>query len=167
VRDPEHLESSHDESPGLGLLPVETTFTAPKTVVRVAATGAGTSRLFAGVAHVFAAYEIHLGHTAVRGRSRAVFRVVSRDGRPVAGRDGAVSEDMAVEGTYLHGVLADARVRRHLLTGLAERKGVAVDPRWGSGGGAGRYDRLADIVGGALDMSAVARLIGLSYPRIG
>jgi hypothetical protein len=29
------------------------------------------------------------------------------------------------------------------------------------------YDRLADIVGGALDVSAVARLIDLSYARIG
>jgi adenosylcobyric acid synthase len=172
VRDPDHLESSLDGSPGLGLLPVETIFTSPKTVVRVAATGATTSRLFAGVTDTFPAYEIHLGRTetvpptGAHGRAGPVFRIVARDGRPVTDVDGAVSDGMAVEGTYLHGVLADARVRRHLLAGLAERKGVAVDPRWGSGGGSGRYDRLADIVGGALDMTAVARLVGLSNPRI-
>lgn len=33
--------------------------------------------------------------------------------------------------------------------------------------GAARCDRLADIVGRALELAAVARLIGLARPRIG
>jgi hypothetical protein len=37
------------------------------------------------------------------------------------------------------------------------------DPGWGADGGTDRYDRLADIVSDALDMTAVAKLVGLSY----
>jgi adenosylcobyric acid synthase len=172
LRDPNHLESSMEESTGLGLLPVETIFTSPKTVVRVEATGATTSRLFAGVTHTFPAYEIHLGRGApaipsgVDTRSRPVFRIVARERQPAADIDGTVSAGMTVEGTYLHGIFADATMRRCVLARLAQRRGLSVDPRWGSGGVSGQYDRLADIVGGALDMSAVARLVGLSYPRV-
>jgi adenosylcobyric acid synthase len=79
--------------------------------------------------------------------------------------DGAVGAGGNVEGTYLHGVFANPRVRRCLLARLAEQKGIAADPRWGETPAGDRYDRLAAIVGGAIDVSAIAKLVGLSYPR--
>ena len=114
LRDPDRLESRVEESRGLGLLPVETTFTSPKTVVRVDATGVTTSRLFGAATHTFPAYEIHLGRTGSArepgstGRSRTVFRIVRREGRPVDAADGAVNPGATVEGTYLHGIFNDA-----------------------------------------------------------
>ena len=65
-------------------------------------------------------------------------------------------------GVYLHGIFADDAIRRALLDAVARRKGVASDPRWGAPQPATvRYDRLADSVTAALDIGAVAKLVGL------
>ncbi len=69
-----------------------------------------------------------------------------------------------VVGTYLHGLFADGALRRSLLCLLAELRGRPADARWGAPD-ADRYERLADIVGGALDMPAIAKLAGLPFPR--
>jgi hypothetical protein len=43
--------------------------------------------------------------------------------------------------------------------------GRTPDPRWGSERRASeRYDRLADLVGRGVDMAAIAKLAGLSWP---
>jgi adenosylcobyric acid synthase len=171
LRDPERVESGIGEQPGLGLLPVETWFAPAKTVFRVEAAGAPTSRLFAGAGGGFRAYEIHAGHTRpaeAAGGGEAlgpVFRILGRQGRPATDVDGAVGPTGNVEGTYLHGVLADPAVRRCLLAHLAGRKGVSPDPRWGGPRQADRYDRLADIVGDALDIGAIAKLVGVTWPE--
>jgi adenosylcobyric acid synthase len=171
LRDPDHVESATDARPGLGLLPVETWFTRSKAVRRVQATGATTSPLFAGVTGTFQAYEIHAGRTAAARTSTRprplppVFRVVARQGRAANDADGAVGPSGNVEGTYLHGIFADPAVRRSLLARLAERRGVAPDPGWGAPSETDRYDRLAGLVGGALDLGAITNLVGLSHLR--
>jgi cobyric acid synthase len=67
-----------------------------------------------------------------------------------------------VVGTYLHGLFADGALRRALLGWLAHGKGVTPDPRWGaSQPSSARYDRLADAVAAAVDVAAIAKLVGL------
>jgi cobyric acid synthase len=70
-----------------------------------------------------------------------------------------------VQGTHLHGLFANAPIRRAVLTALVARRGKSPDPRWGSTVVADRYDRLAEIVAVAVDMPAVAALAALAYPR--
>ena len=67
-------------------------------------------------------------------------------------------------GTYLHGLFTNDALRRAFLRALADRKGIAADPRWGAPAG-DRYERLADAVARAVDIAAVAKLAGLSFPR--
>jgi len=161
IRDPDGVESSLAETPGLGLLPGITTFTRPKRTVRVRARVSARHGLFAAAAGVeFDAYEIHAGRTDV-GASLQPFALAAG-----AVGEGAMSASGRVVGTYLHGLLADGRLRRALLTAVAEAAGKPVHAAWGAGAAsASRYDRLADIVGGAIDMPAVAKLVGLPYPR--
>jgi len=78
------------------------------------------------------------------------------------GTEGAVQG--SIVGTYLHGLFASGPLRRSLLCFLARLRGRPADPRWGAPGADG-YERLADIVGGALDMEAIAKLAELSFPR--
>jgi adenosylcobyric acid synthase len=161
IRDPDGIESSHEETPGLGLLPAVTTFTRPKRTVRVRACVKARHGLFAAAAGAeFDAYEIHAGRTDVSGSPPPFALVAGAEG------EGAMDTSGRVVGTYLHGLLADARLRGALLHAVAETAGKSVHGAWGSpAASASRYDRLADIVAHAVDIPAVAKLVGLPYPR--
>jgi len=164
VHDPDRVESDAVRTKALGLLPVVTTFAPGKTTVRVRARVGEASGPFSRAAgSEVVAYEIHSGRTSPS--SPTPFTIVERGGGPVRDADGAVSSTGAVVGTYLHGLFANDSLRRALLEFLAERKGIAVDPRWGTPAG-DRYDRLADAVARAVDVAAVAKLARLSFPRL-
>jgi adenosylcobyric acid synthase len=159
------VESGAASAAGLGLLPVVTTFSPAKTTVRVRARVAAGAGPFAGAAGgEVRAYEIHAGRTRVAPGARWLFDVVERAGAPAGDTDGVLSASGAVAGSYLHGLFANDALRGALLRHLAARAGRAPDPRWGAPR-ADRYDRLADAVGGALDLAAVAKLAGLAVPR--
>jgi adenosylcobyric acid synthase len=165
LRDPQGVESSAAETPGLGLLAVDTVFVPDKTTVRVRVRATGALGPFERAAGVLAdAYEIHAGVTRVLDAAAArPFAVVARGGSPASEPDGATDATGTVTGTYLHGILASGAARRALLGWLAARTGRAPRPGWGAGGArSDRWDRLADIVAGALDLKAVGRLVGVS-----
>ena len=91
------------------------------------------------------------------------FAVVSRGGAAVDDRDGAADATGTVTGTYLHGLFESGAARRALLDWLAARAGCAGRPEWGEmGSRRDRWDRLADVVAGALDVKAIGRLVGVA-----
>ena len=158
----ERLEDPHGvegggAAAGLGLLPAVTTFAPRKTTVRVRARVLGDGPLAAAVGAGVEGYEIHAGVTCTRG-GRGALALVERGGAPCEGTDGAVAG--SVIGSYVHGLLTSAPLRRALLAAAARRRGVAVDPRWGAASAVDRYDRLADLVGPALDLDALGGLTG-------
>jgi adenosylcobyric acid synthase len=165
LRDPLGLESAAPEAEGLGLLPVVTTFEAVKTTVRVKARAAGPGLFAAARGSELAAYEIHTGATERRGGTPP-FVVTWRHGAAAEDPDGAADPSGRVVGTYLHGLFANDGLRRALLSTLASAKGLAPDPRWGGSGEGDRYDRLADVVGGALDRALLARLLRVDPRRL-
>jgi adenosylcobyric acid synthase len=163
LHDPDGVESPIASTPGLGLLPVETTFAPAKATVRVRARAVAAAGPFAGARGVECdAYEIHAGltHVVVPG-TPTPFAIVARGGVPTEGVDGASDGAGRVTGTYLHGLLASGALRRALLTWLAARAGHPADPAWGAAGSrAWRWDRLADVVGGSVDVKTIGRLVG-------
>ncbi len=166
LRDPLGVESSAGETAGLGLLQTVTTFASEKTTVRVRARVEAAAGPFAGARGLeVETYEIHMGVTTVSGSDR-LFTVTRRNAAATDEADGAMNARGTVAGTYLHGLFASDGLRRALLVHLAERKGLAPDPRWGTAARADRYDRLADIVGGALDLSLLARLARVDPRRL-
>lgn len=154
LADPDDVETG-GEAPGLALLPVATTFAAVKTTVRVRGQVLGHGPLAAAAGAEVHGYEIHAGVTHARG-GLAALAVVERGGVAAAATDGAVAG--SVVGTYVHGLLTCAPLRRALLVEAARRRGVEADPRWGASAAVDRYDRLADLVAPALDLDAIARL---------
>jgi adenosylcobyric acid synthase len=166
IQDPDGVESSAGSTTGLGLLPVVTSLERDKTTERVRGRVAADAGPFTRAAGTdVEAYEIHVGRTEVRA-ARRPFLVLTRHGRPVDARDGALNDAGNVVGTYLHGLFANAAMRRALLLHLAARAGVPPDPRWGTGSSAAaRYDRLADAVGRACDLAAIGKLVGLDLSR--
>jgi adenosylcobyric acid synthase len=165
--DPQGVDGSAGSAPGLGLLPVVTTFARPKRVVRVRARVTKASALFERAdGSEIGGYEIHAGRTLPEEHHAGPFVIVHRDGQAITENEGAISERGNVGGTYLHGVFADSALRRGLVAQLPSRRGLDADPRWGAGSGwRPRYERLADLIEAAVDMTAVARLVGLVWCR--
>ena len=144
IDDPLGIEGAPGASQGLGLLDVETTLSAHKTL------RAAAGRLARG-GDGFTGYEMHLGVTTGPGLERPF--LIHDDGR----RDGAVSADGRIAGTYVHGLFQRGAARGALLAEL------------GADGVQGDYpleidkalDEIAQALAQSLDINAIARIAGL------
>ena len=146
LSDPEGVEQA-GEVRGMGLLPCETVFAAPKTRTRVQAVT--SARPFSGAR--LEGYEIHMGETETAGAEPFC---TFADGTT----DGAVRG--AVFGTYLHGLFDTGELTKRLAGYLAGRKGLKVEELKMEPRAAYRqrqYDLLADAVRSSLDMKRVYR----------
>ncbi len=161
VLDPFNIESDIREAEGLGLLDVETTMLAGKE------THQAEARLLPGGSAVagdcdweLTGYEIHMGETTVGAGARPFAAITSRSGEAVDVRDGAVSPDGRVFGTYLHGIFDNDGFRSAFLNrirrekGLREQKKVVPlkDP----------FDMLATHMERHLDMERLLAICGLT-----
>ncbi len=106
VRDPEGLDGAPGESPGLGLLDVETDMRGNKSVRPVKGVCAVTDTPIEG-------YEIHIGETHGPDTVRPFARIGD-----VA--DGAVSIDGRIAGCYLHGIFSGDGFRKKWLNGIRQ-----------------------------------------------
>ncbi|KAA0969553.1 cobyric acid synthase [Aureimonas fodinaquatilis] len=110
VRDPLGIEGAAGETPGLGLLDVETIMKPQKRLglvqARHAASGANMQ-----------AYEIHIGQTQGPDCARPFASV---DGRG----EGAMSANGLVFGSYLHGMFASDAFRAAFLSGFGVQGGT-------------------------------------------
>ena len=147
IHDPEGVESGAGTSVrGMGLLPVETTFTQSKSRTRKQA--AVQAAAFAGAR--LDGYEIHMGQTDVHGEPFCILD----DGR----LDGCSRDN--VWGTYLHGLFDSGELTRKLAQMLCARKGLQADtaaPLSHAAYQQQQFDLLAEGVRRALDMDAVYR----------
>jgi len=92
VRDPQGVEGSAGDSPGLGLLDLDTTMTQEKQLCQVSGSCA-----FEDSGARVEGYEIHMGESEGAALALPAFRI---EGRP----EGARSPDGQILGTYLHGL---------------------------------------------------------------
>ncbi|MDO4357233.1 MAG: cobyric acid synthase [Clostridia bacterium] len=150
LSDPDHVEHGGSLR-GIGLLPVDTVFSADKARTRRQATVAAAP--FSGVR--VDGYEIHMGRT-VRDGAQPFCRF---DG---GGEDGAACGN--VYGTYLHGLFDTGELTGALADALLRRRGL--DPQEvrvenHSDYKQRQYDLLADAVRANLDMAAIYRAMGL------
>ena len=97
VHDPAGVDGPPGSAEALGLLDVETTMVADKTVRAVTGVCALSGAPVSG-------YEIHAGRTRGADCARAVFEIGGR-------RDGALSANGRVAGAYLHGMFANDAFR--------------------------------------------------------
>jgi adenosylcobyric acid synthase len=144
------VETRRGTVDGLGLLPVDVTFAARKTLSRP--TGEGLGAPVHG-------YEIHHGFVS-GGDPRPLLRYA--DGRP----EGAVAGP--VSGTHWHGAFESDEFRRRFLTGAARQAGrhgftVAPDTRFAAVRERA-LDVLGDLVAEHLDTEALWRLIEHGAP---
>ena len=115
VADPAGIEGPPGETPGLGLLDVETVMSGSKRLVQARGHAREGGEPVAG-------YEMHMGRTAGPDTARPLLTLAS-------GPDGARSGDGRVMGCYLHGLFAADGFRRGFLARLRRREtaGIAYD----------------------------------------
>lgn len=148
VHDPDGIEGKAGSTPGLGLLPVETVLKAPKTTTVTAFSWEG----FKGKG-----YEIHMGQTQLVEGS-ALLTVESRNLASCHDRDGCISADGKVLGTYVHGLFDTPKITCHWLRhiGLAS---VEVTQVHGPAARDEAYELLAEHMVRYVDVEAILGLI--------
>ena len=160
IRDPLSVESAHEVTPGLGLLPVSTEFVREKRTHQVKGTVVADGGLLAGASGIAVeGYEIHMGNTRGEGGERT-FRLNQRSRSPCEAYDGCLSADGFILGTYLHGLFHNDALRRVMLANLARRKGVILPPS-SSFDRQSEYDKLAALVRRHLDMRLIYDIVGI------
>jgi adenosylcobyric acid synthase len=123
IRDPHGSESDRREAPGLGLVPIETTFATTKRTVRVRGELLASRGPLAGArGSQVVAYEIHMGRTNSFDAVHPLVAIEDRSGEPVMEVDGCVYRDGQVMGTYLHGLLENDAPRHALIDWLQARR---------------------------------------------
>jgi adenosylcobyric acid synthase len=155
LRDPESLESNIEEMPGLGLLPVETVFSGEKAVFQTHArilNGPGWLADLRG--QTLQGYEIHMGRTR---SDHAWLEITARNGQPCQASDGCTCVEGRVWGCYLHGLFANAALRRAWLASLSRGGGATIAGTLESLDES--LDRLADAVEAALDMKQLETIL--------
>jgi adenosylcobyric acid synthase len=169
IDDPHGSESEIPSTPGLGLLPVDTTFAPVKRTVRVEGQLLRADGPLAGASDsAVRAYEIHMGTTRADPGVRPLVRIERRSGESVDELDGAISHNGLVVGTYLHGLFDNDPLRYALLDWLAARR----PGRTALPGPSTRHqtaperalqlDRLADVVRANLDLNPLLTVCGLA-----
>jgi adenosylcobyric acid synthase len=154
VYDPGHVESKLDSAPGLGLLPIETTFAGDKATHQASAQVRNGPGWFANLeGQTVTGYEIHMGRTQ---SSSSWLEIVERGGQSVQVADGAASTDGRVWGCYVHGLFANENLRKAWLTDLGwkgEQAGENANPF------AASLTRLADTLESTLDMELLEKIV--------
>ncbi len=107
VADPKGIEGAPGETPGLGLLEVETVMGRAKRLVRAEGHACEGGEAVAG-------YEMHMGRTSGPDTARPLLTLES-------GPDGARAANGRVMGCYLHGLFAADGFRRGFLARLRRR----------------------------------------------
>lgn len=154
IEDPQHVESTQDSLPGLGLLPVTTRFIQEKATYQAQAQSQGGPGWLAGTRGMNVnGYEIHMGRTT---GSCGWLLIEQRGGRTVQAPDGSASPDGRVWGCYLHGIFGNDDFRHAWLTSLgwhSEHVSRQEESFHKS------LEALADSVEQALDMAALDRIV--------
>lgn len=167
IHDPLGVESSPGSVSGLGLLPLRTCFGREKRVAQVRASVGTTSFLSAHLSaspnpHSLEGYEIHMGRVYRATPAPAPFLVEVRNGTPTHEEDGAIGCGGSVVGTMLHGLFANAALRKSLLHRLSIRALDSSAPSFTSA--ASGYDQLASMLREHLDLPRLWNLAQLSTP---
>lgn len=140
--DPLHTESNHTELDGLGLLPIETTFTAEKFTRQVTLPSVNFDFLGSRIVSAkLDGYEIHSGASNLHGK-----KIIA------AGN---------VFGTYVHGIFDNDDFRRQFLNAVRRKKGLEPldTTRNVRAEKQKNYERLARIVRDSLNMDLLERIM--------
>ena len=141
--------TSKGDRPGLGLLPLETSFAAEKRVRRVS--GKIVCRRFCDIP--VEGYEIHLGRTRKNGEAEDFLSLGDAS-------DGAVKNDGQIIGCYLHNIFHNDLFRNRWLNMVRDKAGLPPRaPVDTAGMKELSFEKLADACRKNLDIDAILKMM--------
>jgi adenosylcobyric acid synthase len=149
--DPEGVESSRPESPGLAFLPLATRFQAEKALYQVEAVSAETGMALRG-------YEIHMGASWSLHNARPVVQIRTRNGQAVDVMDGAQDGSGRVWGCYIHGLFDNDAFRQRFLADVRTAFGLPVPQDAGIESDS-PYERLANAFEQHIDLALLEKIL--------
>ena len=106
-----------------------------------------------------------MGQSRVLGPATPLLEIVERNGKPVRVKDGLISSDGRVWGSYLHGLFDNDGLRHRLIRRLMSVDEVELTKerlgsfnRWKEE----QYDKLASHLRSHLDMDRIYQIIGIA-----
>ncbi len=163
ISDPFEIEH-RGTTEALGLLPLQTIMQTRKTTRNVSGRFAATTLFGQTIEPLpLSGYEIHIGQTIYSPHANhfATFSV------PDDSKDGCISANTQVFGTYLHGVFDDDAFRHHFLSAARAFYGLNKTgelTQWKLLREAS-LDRLASALSRSLDMEKIFNWVNLTYNR--
>jgi adenosylcobyric acid synthase len=152
---------------GIGLLPIRTTMQTEKVTRNTQGEMAAEILFEQQITQTrLAGYEIHIGHTNYEVGAKHFSGLACRDEPSHTSRDGCISSDTRIFGTYLHGIFEEDSFRHQFLNaarGFHKLSSAREVNPWKQL----REDslnRLAQAVESALDMRTIFAWAGLAYP---
>ncbi|OFI49921.1 cobyric acid synthase CobQ [Floricoccus tropicus] len=140
---------------GLGLLNVDTVFTDTKTTTQ------SEGKIIENKNYKVKGYEIHMGKTV--NNKESAFSVIDFENNHKTNRlDGAMSSDLKVQGTYLHGIFDNREWRRDFLNQVRVYKGLLPITHLSMDYNDFKnqeYDKLANLVRDNIDMKKVYKIL--------
>lgn len=163
INDPYGVESSLNSIKGLGFLNVETQLEKRKSTYQVEAEEIGANENTKPT-DVLRGYEIHMGKATINNE-KSFFKIKKRSGKKCSIKDGAISRDGKIMGTYIHGIFDNDRFRRTFLNKINKKSKIAhsetEDVFEFHAFKEEQYDQLADAIRNSLDMKCIAGLLRL------
>ena len=105
-------------------------------------------------------YEIHHGRTKVFDTLAPMFEIVERKGRRAKVRDGALSAEGTIWGTYIHGIFDNDRFRRAFLERIAVKNNKSSSFQRGTTfNQEEEFNKLAQLVRGNIDRRLLYSMI--------
>jgi len=150
IHDPQGIENQAGSSEGLGLLDIETTLQAQKTLTNVTGYSVQSNATISG-------YEIHAGESGGVDCERPLFKI-SAKGEQSYQFEGAVNVDDNVCGTYIHGLLEGDEILAELLNWAGLK---AIQPFDYHAFREQQIERLADEVEKALPIDKLMQILSL------
>ena len=145
IADPEGVEGPCGETSGLGVLDVVTQLSTEKRLLPVKARHLASNTMVSG-------YEMHIGETTGTALARPFLEIGGQ-------KEGAISDDGRVIGTYVHGIFAADDFRHAFLSTLRERDRTNI--RYDAAVEA-TLDALADHLDAVLDIDAMAEIANIN-----
>lgn len=156
IMDPSQNISSQKEINGLGLLNINTILDKEITTSNVT----GECRLPEIIGEKVYGYEVHMGRSEYGEDARPLFQITYSNSGAVSYKEGCVSDNKNIMGTYIHGIFEGIYFREYLLNKIRKNKGLPIRK-------AIEYknirekelDKLADIVRESIDIKQIYNII--------